>query len=186
MADQVDIDVLQDAIEADITAAFPDLKTVEFYSDERDPRNIVPACELDIPEWQDFTSPDPGTGQQPTMMRFEARFIIDGVDSKAAKRSIRRLAAAFTAFLYRRRWTDAANPGKKLPTGPAEFLGAYHDAFHTELDQYQVWRVEWQQAVPLGESVWDDTGTAPTRVFVGVTPDIGAGHEADYVEVTAS
>lgn len=184
MADQVNIDVLQDAIVADIAAAFPDLKTVDFYSDERDVRNIVPACELDIPEWQDFTSPDPGTGQQPVMMRFEARFIIDGVDSQEAKRSIRRLAVAFTAFLYKRRWSDAANPGKKIPTGPAEFLGAYHDQFHENLDQYQVWRVEWQQSVSLGESVWDAAGAAPTHVFVGFAPDIGAGHAADYIEVT--
>lgn len=184
MANPIDIDVLQDAIVHDIRAAFRDLKTVEFYSPERNATRIVPACELDIPEWQDFTSPDPGTGQQPVMMRFEARFIIDGVDAQAAKRSIRRLTAAFTAFLYKRRWSDAANPGKKIPTGPAEFMGAYHDHFDEELDQFQVWRVEWQQSVSLGVSVWDVAGAAPTHVFVGFAPDIGAGHQADYIEVT--
>lgn len=187
MADQVSIDALQDAIVADIKAAFPDLKTVEFYGDDREPRNIIPACQLDIPEWQDFDSPDPGTEQQPVMMRFEARFIIDGVKSQASKREIRRLAAAFSAFLYKRRWSDADNPGKKIPTGPAEFLGAYHDTFNADLDQYQVWRVEWQQIVHLGQSVWGDDGsTAPSRVFVGMAPDIGTGHEPDYAEVTVA
>lgn len=183
MADQVSIDALQDAIVADIKAAFPDLKTVEFYGEQRSGM-LLPACQLDVPEWQDFDSPDPGTGQQPVMMRFEARFIISGVQAQESKRSIRRLAAAFSAFLYKRRWTDAASPGKKLPTGPSEFMGAYHDAFHPELDQYQVWRVEWQQYVPLGESVWADGDAPPARVFVGSAPDIGAGHEPDYLEIT--
>jgi hypothetical protein len=184
MADQVSIDALQDSITADIQAAFPELKTVEFYGEQRSGMP-VPACQLDIPEWQEFNSPDPGTGQQPVMMRFEARFIIDGVKSQAGKRAIRRLSAAFSAWLYKRRWTDAVNEGKKLPTGPAEFLGAYHDAFHAELDQFQVWRVEWQQIVHLGP-LPDESGTVPTQVFVGISPDIGTGNEPNYTEVTAA
>lgn len=182
MANPIDLDTLQDAIEADIKAAFPDLKTVEFYGETRSGM-LLPACQLDIPEWDKY-EPDPGTEQQPVMLRFEARFIIKGVSTKAAKRAIRKLAAAFSVFLYQRRWSDAANPGKKLVTGEAQLLGAYRDEFHPELDQFEVWRVEWQQHAFLGSSVWDGAGVVPAHVFVGVAPDIGAGHKGDYVELT--
>jgi hypothetical protein len=180
-----DLDVLQAAIEADIAAAFPDLKTVEFYGEIRSGMTL-PACQLDIEDWENFNEPDPGTGQQSTLMKFAARFIISGVRTKQAKHTIRKLSAAFTAFLYQRRWSDAENPGKKLATpGAAEFLRAYPDHFNPDLDQFEVWCVEWQQVVNLGDNVWADDGTTPSQVFLGFTPDIGPGNEPDYVEVTA-
>jgi hypothetical protein len=178
----IDLDILQDAIEADIRAAFPDLKTVEFYGETRSGM-VLPACQLDLSEWDKYDT-DPGTEQQPVMLRFEARFIIKGVSTKAAKRAIRKLAGAFTAFLYQRRWSDAARPGKTLVTGEAQLLGAYRDDFDADLDQFEVWRVEWQQHVFLGASVWDGAGAAPEHVFVGIAPDIGIPHIDDYVELT--
>lgn len=179
---EIDLDALQDAIEADIKAAFPDLKTVEFYGETRSDMPL-PACQLDLSEWENY-EPDPGTEQQPVLIRFEARFIIKGVRTKASKRAIRKLAAAFSAFLYQRRWSDAANLGKKIVTGEAKLKSAYRDQFDPQLDQFEVWCVEWEQQVNLGASVWDGAGAAPTKLFIGITPDIGTGHENDYFEVT--
>lgn len=179
----LDLDILQTAITSDIAATFPELKTVEFYAEYRQGMQL-PACLLELTEWQDFTDPDPGTEQLSVVARFEAHLIIDGVKTKQAKHSIRKLAAALSLFLRLRRWNDVENSGKKIPTGPAEFLGAYHDQFNPALDQFECWRVEWQQIIHLGSNVWGDDGAIPQRVFVGIAPNIGFGHEDDYIEVT--
>ena len=162
---EIDLDILQDAIEADIAAAFPSFANVEFYSETRKGMPL-PSCLLELSDFEDFNDPDPATGQQAVMARFEARFIISGVKTKTAKRSIRKLAASFAAWLRLRRWTNPSNPAKKLPTGPAQFLAAEPDPFHPEADQYECWRVEWQQVLHLGETVWkpqpgDEITTTP-------------------------
>lgn len=180
---EIDLDTLQAAIEADIQAAFPALVNVEFYGETRSGMEM-PACLLELTEMEAFSEPDPGTEQQAIMARFEARIIISGVKTKESKHTIRKLSAAFAAWLRLRRWTDAANPGKKLPTGPAEFLTAEPDPFSPEADQFEVWRIEWQQVLHLGESVWkpDPDATTPSTVYSGFAPDIGVG--GDYEQVT--
>jgi hypothetical protein len=179
----IDLDTLHDAIEAAIKTKFPALKTVEFYSSTRSGMTY-PACLLELCEIEAYSDPDPGTEQQAVMARFEARLIIPGVDTTAAKRSIRKLAAAFSAFIRLKRWPDPNVPGKAVPTGPAELIGAYHDDFHPELDQFEVWRVEWQQILHLGDTVWTDEGTTPSHVLVSFSPAIGTPHTADYKDLT--
>jgi len=44
--------------------------------------------------------------------------------------------------------------------------------------------IRWRQKLRLGESLWDGTGITPSKVFLGIAPDIGLGHEPDYVEVS--
>ncbi|NJB67213.1 hypothetical protein GGQ74_000853 [Desulfobaculum xiamenense] len=46
------------------------------------------------------------------------------------------------------------------------------------------WRVEFEQVVFVGASVWDGEGVVPSEVRVSHSPLIGAAHEDKYVEVT--
>lgn len=172
---QVDLTALLPVIETAIKAQFPGLKTVEFFRDDRD-TIVVPACLLDLPEMEEAHEIDPGTGQLAVMARFEAELIL-GFRTAEAKLSGTVLAAAFAAFLHKARW-----PGGL--TGPAESIHVYKSDFKPQLDQYEVWCVEWRQALHLGESVWTDEGIVPTTVYLGFAPDIGTGHEADYVQIS--
>jgi hypothetical protein len=192
---EIDLDTLHAAIVADIQAKFPDLKTVEFYrgegNDHDDRKTLpVPACLLNLSELEADNENDPGTEQLAVIAHFEAELIIRFTTANA-KRSIRKLAAAFAAWLHNRRWTNPDNTAKKLPTGECMVVGAYQDDFSSlmpgqrdkPLDQFEIWKVEWRQRVNLGESVWKDEGETPTTVYLGITPDIGLENIDKYVQV---
>lgn len=179
---EIDIAKLYAAIVADIKAQYPQLVTVEFDRDER-AEFEVPACLLELTEWEPHDL-DPGTEQQAVMARFEARIIM-GFKTPKVKLEMRKLAAAMTAWIRTRRWSNPDVPGKKLPTGAAEFMGAAPDSFNPELDKFEVWSIEWQQVLHFGESVWNDEGTAPTDVLVSFSPDVGLDHGDTYTEITS-
>jgi len=108
------------------------------------------------------------------LARFEARILI-GFRTPNAEREIRKLAGALGVLVHQNRW------GK--PVGPAELLTITPDDMDPELDQYVVWRVEWQQALHLGASVWTNAGDIPTTVLYSYEPDIGTGNEGEYEEL---
>jgi hypothetical protein len=64
------------------------------------------------------------------------------------------------------------------PIGPAQVIGCYQDDFNSELDQYEVWRVEWTQEMHFGSTIWTDDGDVPNEIRVAFSPDIGS--EEDY------
>lgn len=185
----VDLAVLHAAIVADIKAQFPALVTVEFYREDR--KDLPkPACLLELTELESLPEDDPGTEQLAVMAKFEAELVIS-FRTPQAKQSIRLLAASLAAWLRLRRWNDQANPGKKLPTGAALVIGAYQDDFAVmggqrdpALEQFEVWRVEWQQIIHLGATVWTDEGATPSIVYMGQAPEVGTGNEGDYVQVS--
>lgn len=174
---ETDIPGLYAAIVASIQAAFPDLQTVEFDRDDSERTVLpVPACLLELTELEAEPDLDPGTDQICVMARFEAELVL-GFRTPAVKRSARVLAAALCAHLHKtRHWPN----GK---AGAIEVMGAWPSQFKPELDQYEVWRVEWRQPLYLGESIWKNDGTTPTEIYYGFTPEIGAGHEADYTKI---
>jgi hypothetical protein len=160
----ISLDVLHDAIVADIRAKFPSLVTVEFYREDRKSLPL-PACLLTLTEFEASPDDDPGTEQLAVMANFEAELLI-GFKTLKAKQSIRLLAAQLAAWLHNRRWDNPTGTTPKLPTGPCLVAGAYPDDFQPELDNYEIWRVEWQQIVHLGETVWTNEGVTPGTVFV--------------------
>src|SRR5690606_9764415 len=115
---------------------FPAFRLVEFNreEDERAPPP-VPACLLEISEMPTDNERDPGTGQTAFNLRVEARVVM-GFREPQAKLAVRKLSAALAVWLRRRRFA---------PSGPAEVLGAFRDEFSPALDQFEVWRVEWDQ-----------------------------------------
>lgn len=171
----LDLDALHDAITSDIKAQFPDLQTVEFYRTEERKGMTLPGVILELTEFEGEPDMDPGTDQLAVCARFDAE-IIFGFRSPNVKREIRKFAAAFAAWLRLRRWTG-------ISTDAAKVIGCYRDEFNPELDQYEVWRVEWTQVMYLGTNTWTNDGTIPTTVLAGYSPDIGAGHAPDYTEV---
>ena len=175
----VDLDALHDAIVADIKAQFPDIVTVEFYRTEERKGTLaglpLPAIILDLSEFEPDMEIDPGSEQLAVHARFEAE-IIFGYRTPDVKRAIRKFAAAFSAWLRLRRWNG-------VRTGPAYVTSVHRSDFNPDLDQFEVWCVEWSQPVHLGNTIWTNDGTVPTDVFVGYSPDIGLGHKQDYEQV---
>lgn len=182
----VDLRKLHKAIENDIRAQFPQLQTVQFYQDDPEERLRlpVPACLLTLSEMEADNDIDPGTEQLAVNATFEAYFIVNGIRTAQALLEIRVLVAAFMAWMRKRRWNNPDNPAKKLPTGGAMVVGGFPDSFEPALDKYEVWRVEWQQVIHLGQSVWNDEGITPSEVFLGWSPEISFGNEEDYEKVT--
>lgn len=170
---EIDLGALHQAIVDAVAARFADVETVADYRDDRD-RLPLPAILIELEDMEGAPDEDPGTGQLAVMARFAARVII-GFRTKSAEREIRKLAGALGAFAHLNRWDK--------PVGPAEVLVIGPDAFAPELDRYVVWRVEWQQVVHLGASVWTNEGDIPVTVLIGFDPDIGPGHEDDYVDI---
>lgn len=187
---EIDLAELHQAIETAIRDQFPALKTVEFYREEDDRKppapEQLPACLLEMSEMEPEPDDDPGTDQLAVNARFEARLIISFREPRA-KLEIRRLAAAFAAWLRLKRWPHPTKPGRTLPTGPAQVIAILPDDFGPELDRYEVWRVEWLQPIHLGKGTWNDEGVVPGAPLYGSplyswAPDIGFGHENDYQE----
>ena len=180
---EIDLEVLHAGIEKAIRDQFPSLKIVEFYreEDERTPPkpNELPACLLEMSEMDPAPDIDPGTEQLAVNARFEARVML-GFRTPKAKLEIRKLAAALAVFVRMKRWPHPTETGKTLPTGPAEVLAIMRDDFNPDLDRYEIWRVEWQQTIHLGTSVWNDDGVTPGAPLYSWVPEIGFGNEDKY------
>lgn len=171
----IDLGDLHATIVAAIAAEFPALATVEFYREDRT-ELPVPACLLNLEEFEHEPDSDPGTEQISVALRFEAEFIM-GFRDPNVKVEIRRLVGAFAAFLHRARW-----PGGHI--SPAMAIHAYRSDFKPQLDQYEVWVVEWRQIANLGASVWTGGGITPTTIYLAQSPDIGTGNEDKYTQVS--
>ena len=161
---EITIDQLQTAITSS-------LRTVALYDEDDRDGKPLPAVFVEVEDFEAYPDADPGTEQTAMQLRISARIVI-GFRTARAKTEIRMLAAAMAHFVNLNRWG--------LPVAPAEFLVAGPDAFDTALDQYEVWRVEWQQVAHLGASVWESDDTMPTEILYSWRPEIGPDHEGDY------
>lgn len=171
----IDLDAFHDAVVAAIKLQFPIFQTVEDYPEDRKPVT-TPACLIEIEEMDGDDSDDPGTEQQAMKMKCAARIIL-GLRTPKMRRTARKLCGSFASFLRFNKFG--------MPVGEGRVIGAYQDAFEPELDQYEVWRVEWSHLAYFGDDVWmpDPSIVTPSTVFVGFAPNIGIGHEPDYVQV---
>lgn len=170
---EVTLDQVHDGIVSTLAAKFPALH-VEAYREDRKTLPI-PACLIQLDEMEVSPDDDRGTGQLAVMATFCALLVLPfKLPGQNPMREVRNMAAAVAAFARLQRWG--------CPIGPAMVLGAYQDDFRPELDQYECWKVEWQQIIHLGEDVWKG-GTRPHTIMGSWTPEIGIPHEPDYVQV---
>jgi len=161
---------MHDAIVASITAAFPIFVAVEAYREDRK-EMPAPCCLIELVDMEPSEEEDPGTEQLAVMTRWEARIIL-GFREPDVKRAAPKLAAALALHIRRQRWA--------LPVAAAEVTAIEPDNFSPVLDRYEVWRVDWQQLVHFGGSVWNDAGTLPTLVL----SSFGGEADGDFDAVT--
>lgn len=169
----IDLDALHDAICASIKAAFPSLATVEDYREDRK-HLTLPAVLINLTDLEPEPDEDPGTEQLAAMARFDAQIVI-GFRTANAKREVRKLAAALAHHIYGNRWGQ--------PVEAARVTAIVQDDFSPELDRFEVWRVEWQQIIHIGTSVWNNDGVIPTEVLASFEPDTGPDNEAKYIDI---
>lgn len=157
----IDLDALIDAILASIAAAFPVFETVEAYREDR--RSLpAPACLVQLVDLEPDPASDPGTEQLAVTARFEAQVVL-GFRTDAVRRAAPKLAAALALHIQRKRWG--------LPVEAATVTAIEPDEFSPDLDQFEVWRIDWQQVVHIGESVWNNDGTLPSVVLSSINGD---------------
>lgn len=176
MANNLDLDLLHDAILDKIREQFPDLQTVEDYDAPRKDL-AVPAVLLELIDMEADPDSDPGTEQLAVVTKWAAR-VMFSFRQDNVKREIRKLAGALGVLVHDNRWGQTVNPAKVTVIGP--------DAFDPAFDKFEVWAVEWDQQVDLGASVWTGEGITPDRIMIGFDPKIGPGSEADYIELEDS
>lgn len=169
------LDEMQEAITRAVKEAFPSFKTVEFDRDDEDENFPAPACLMELTEAEPAPGNDAGSGQWPANARFEARILLPA--RKTAKAEVKKAAIAFATWINLRRF-----PG--LFADPCTVIGCEPDEFTPNVERFRAWRVEWIIPAFFGDSVWNEgDAVAPTKVFIGLAPDIGRDHVDDYVEV---
>lgn len=172
--DGITLDALHQGIQDAVAGAFPAIRTVDDYPDDRR-RVQVPAALVELVELAAAPDDDPGTGQLALAASFELRYII-GWRGANQGRAVRSQVAALAHFIHRQQWG--------LPVEPAAVTACEPDEFSPELDQYLVWRIDWTQLIIIGENEWIDNAAPPTEVWVGIAPDIGPEHVDDYGQVS--
>ncbi|ASL45122.1 hypothetical protein bAD24_I16735 [Burkholderia sp. AD24] len=176
-ADRPDIlTTLHDAMIAGLRARLPDITPIDAYP-RIGKRIPTPSIAVELSEME--PGHDPGTGQTSLIGRFQARAIVDPLDPHADL-AVRRLAARIACAVHGETWGAPVTPAKLVQIGD--------DPFKPELDAYLVWLVEWTHEFDAGEVVAPispfpsgEVSRAPTVVW-GVSPDVGAAHEAAYVD----
>lgn len=154
---EIDLDALTDAIVASIAGAFPAFALVAAYPDDLTALP-TPACVIELVDLE--PADDIGTEQLPVMARFEARVVM-GFRAADVKRATPKLAASLALHINKKRWG--------LPVEPAAVTAIERDDFDPDLDQFEVWRVDWAQIVHIGESVWNNDGTPITQPISNIT-----------------
>ena len=179
---EITLDKYYAAVIADIREAFPVFNTVEFDRGEIETNApLLPACLLEISEFED--GDDLQTEAWHCLAHVDIRILLS-FKTPNAKLACRKLAVALAHWLRFRRFTHPDNLDKKLPTGPVLLTGCYQDEFD-DLENYEVWRIEFTQAMTFGASVFTDEGVIPDQVYSGISPAIGSENENAYIEVTA-
>lgn len=160
---RVDLTELHEAIKAQLAAAFPMFKLVDYYIDEHDELTAedMPALLFELTELETGEDHDPGTEQWATESRWEARVVLP-YRTPNARLQARVLAGNLSVFLHKRNRWQGQNGGE------IKVIGAFRDDFSPELDRFEVWRVEWAQCLHLGESVFADenAGDVPGDVQI--------------------
>ncbi len=163
---------LHDAIIADLAATFPALPTCVAWPHLA--RKIrIPAVYIELVEM--VPADDRGTEQLALTARFTAWIVFDRTAQDDHLQAAN-LAASVAHRIYK-----AGRFGQVV--GPAKITHIGADDFKPEFIGYTVWSVEWTHDLRLGESIWDGSGVLPVEVYLGITPEIGLGHEADYFRV---
>lgn len=170
---EIDLDTLHEAVVSSIAAGMPAVASVQAYPSERTAL-ALPAVLVDLEDMEGAPESDPGTEQLAVVTRWRARLIL-GFRSADVYRQVRKGAGQLAHLVHLNRWG--------MPVGPARVTIVGPDPFDPDLDQYEVWVVEWEQVVHLGASVWTDEGVVPETVYLGIEAKTGPDHIDDYWQI---
>jgi hypothetical protein len=174
---------LHDAMVADLSAHYLGrVPTICAYDpfparDDQTPQPVVtPAILLEL----ESIAPgeDDGTDRQALLLTFSAHCVLSQ-RTEAMQLELREFAADLLSHLRHQRWGLAG--ALQEPTALAAAAGE----FSPGLEGFDSWRATWEQTVYVGASVWAG-GVAPTAVWLGQAPLIGAAHEDDYVLIAGT
>lgn len=170
----VTLNDLHNAIVATTQAAFGSVvETVAAYSPlQADPIN-TPAVLIEMDSADE--GEDCGDGRVPLKCQFLAHCILS-TKTPNVQVEVRAFAAQMFQVVRHNNWGLTGNVTRpaSLSMLPGEFRPGNHG--------YESWIVAWEQTLYLGDSVWTG-GVRPETVYLGITPNIGAGHEGDYVQI---
>lgn len=129
----------------------------------------LPAVLLDLVQLQ--PGQDPGSGETAVLCTLQARVLVVPGDAAAEALALRSVARLAT-LLRSQTWG--------LEVQPAAFVEARPVDQEAGLEAYRCWLVEWRQLVLLGEPEWPWEDQPPGSLLLGIDPQTGPGHEADY------
>jgi hypothetical protein len=171
---KVNLTTLHENIKSGIRAMFTTqaVPTVDYYR-RVETRAIVPAVFFEMTAIDN--NPESATEQFDGIFRFSA-FCIVPFNAQNAKLAVRVLAASLAEKIQGKRWS--------CPIGRARVTLIEPDDFDPENSEYESVRLDWEQEGLLGDSVFNADGSlAPTSVWLGYSPNVGPGHEADYIPI---
>ncbi|MBU1001919.1 MAG: hypothetical protein KKE73_05305 [Proteobacteria bacterium] len=166
------IEAAREGIVTALRAGCPGLQDVLDYG--RETTLNTPAAVLNLAHLEPDENPEDGSGKIALCCRWEVFLVVP--DRAKYEGRLRELAAAVGTLVHGHRF------GLEAP--PARFILAEPNEFEPHFKGAKCWRVEFEQVLLFGESVWEGDGVLPEQLMVSYTPLIGAEHEAEYQEVT--
>lgn len=135
----------------------------------------TPAIILDIESADE--GEDGGDDRTPLLCHITAYCIL-GRATPSLEIAVRDFASQLFAKLRKNKWGLGHNVSfpSSITLGPGKF--------DPEKNGYESWFVSWDQTVFLGTDVWLGTGSVPTDIYLGFSPEIGFGYEDKYDVVT--
>lgn len=167
-------DAVKDYLESNEDLAW--LKEVRIYP-EVEEKLPTPIVFFGITGWE-HSDEDDGTGK--LLLDLSCELIVAvSLDMEERAKFLRDAAMALSLHI------DGCRFG--LQMREATFLSAQPDGLVPELDEYDAWSIQFSQTVEIGSvnSALNAAVFNPSQVMLGLAPDIGTGHEADY-EVVSS
>ncbi len=171
-----------DAIAARMAQAFPALKTCEVHAGRFDADELarisarVPAlfvsC-LGIPKVTNA-----GTEQADADAALAVFVLLGSSPGLPRDVAARNVVEALVVLVQNERW-GLSGCGETREIRAENLYGGKIDAQGVAL-----WAVSWRQLLRLGASCFDESGTVPSHLYLGIDPDIGPDHVDDYLEVT--
>lgn len=166
---EVTIDEIHEGILSGLRGKFPAVFVDEYVEARK--QLSVPAMLLELSEAEP-SARNPGTEQTQFVLRFRLMCIVS-FREESAKRAVRKLAIAAAHYIHLNRFVAGAGPARVLQVGADMMRPA-------DLDQFEVWAVEWTQEIRVGENVWDETGPLIGNPVFSWEPRVGIGNEGYY------
>lgn len=169
-----------DAVAADLKAKFPGVKSCEVHPGQFDLKELArissqaPAFRVATYEFSKIDEADGGEvdfdcGLSLAIITTDKKGLPREVAAVNLSEQLTRLLAKGQSFGCAYAFASHSPTARNLYGGELSRL------------KVQMWEVKWRQTIRLGDPDWQPEGVMPTELYVGESPNIGIGHEDDYV-----